>query len=70
MIPNVDGRFRTVANRSERVVDGFSLGGFQSMWRGERPERASVQWIVLVIEMRSLRMPQAQWDSSHREISA
>ena len=26
--------------------------------------------IVLVIEMRSLRMPQTQWDSSYREISA
>jgi len=57
IIPYVDGRFRTVADTSGRAVEGFSLGGFQCMWRGERSELASVQWvivIVLVIEMRSL----------------
>ena len=31
IIPYVDGRFRTVADRTGRAVDGFSLGGFQSI---------------------------------------
>lgn len=31
LIPSVDKKFRTIANRSGRAVDGFSLGGFQSI---------------------------------------
>ena len=31
LIPTVDSRFRTVADRTGRAVDGFSLGGFQSI---------------------------------------
>jgi esterase/lipase superfamily enzyme len=31
LIPYVDGRFRTIASREGRAVDGFSLGGFQSI---------------------------------------
>src|SRR5437016_2525885 len=31
LIPYIDGHFRTVAGREGRAVDGFSLGGFQSI---------------------------------------
>jgi enterochelin esterase-like enzyme len=31
LIPCVDARFRTVADRTGRAVDGFSLGGFQAI---------------------------------------
>ncbi len=31
LIPCVDSRFRTIADRSGRAVDGFSLGGLQSI---------------------------------------
>lgn len=31
LIPCVDAKFRTIADRSGRAVDGFSLGGFQSI---------------------------------------
>jgi enterochelin esterase-like enzyme len=31
LIPCVDSRFRTIADRTGRAVDGFSLGGFQSI---------------------------------------
>jgi hypothetical protein len=39
LVPCVDRRFRTMAHRSGRAVDGFSLGGFQAIKAAaERPD--------------------------------